>query len=122
MASTGWGMKERFARLCEMDSQLSMWGWMSETRKGMGALSWAVRDWFTAFSIVGIGPGDLLVGGSSWGDMDGGRNEPPAPEQKSITVYFSESMSEMSFRALAITSAASSAGDVRWSSGNRCVH
>jgi len=47
---------------------------------------------------------------------------PPAPEQKSMTVHSSVSMSSRLLMAESTASAASSAGDWRWMKGSRFVH
>jgi hypothetical protein len=56
VASTGWGMKLRFAEWVAKGIQASRFGWKSERRKGMGW--WPARDRLvlTDFSIRGVGP------------------------------------------------------------------
>ena len=57
LASTGCGMKERFWEWAAWSIQASMFGWMSERRKGIGRRFLVVRAEFMSFSIMGTGPG-----------------------------------------------------------------
>jgi hypothetical protein len=56
VASTGWGMKLRFAEWVARGIQASRFGWESERRKGMGWLPDWDRLVLTDFSIRGVGP------------------------------------------------------------------